>query len=563
MLPFIGSAAKTLVGKVVDILRYLLEFPPDGDIGDNFLALVEPLLPNLNLEARAARAMLDAASASGDLKPGQTVVQMFIGGTGTGLAEVCAERGLPFVAVMSRGGRGYRVQREEILELGGDVEGVDQVPGSDWRLVSRADLAVVELKAQEITAKRAAFRADHTSGQKLPRTRVEIIAAAPSPNLHWGPSTNPTEGGDEGADPFTEFRSVFTELAEEDRPQMASGWRFPEGEEMTGRPHFYGVTHIGLDSEFEAFLEALNSSPLDTLTLMLKDPGLFPSLEAFVTTLVGRLKYRPRRLAAYSLSESLSSDIFDKVQPFFSTWPHTIDMDEVRVTWVKEWDWSHPRWFDTTGIVSFFGKVGVRARKQLGYDTGTYREHPASSIGRWASVARTNYRFQRQPDWPMIGQTFRSLVLARILLLAKPGGTRTGIADLPAELIGDIVRRAAPYPVPCISMADRFEELMWGRVRPRKSPPAPSPDLLSNEQWATLLRHAGDREAFARVAAEFARLGVKLGDDLRRTPVTLHQYYRQWDIRQEFLHSGGFRRTRGPPEKSKLRTFHTADLQYV
>jgi cysteine synthase A len=47
--------------------------------------------------------IIEDAEAEGKLSPGQTVVELTSGNTGTGLAIVCSIKGYPFVAVMSRG----------------------------------------------------------------------------------------------------------------------------------------------------------------------------------------------------------------------------------------------------------------------------------------------------------------------------------------------------------------------------------------------------------------------------------------------------------------------------
>ena len=66
-------------------------------------AKVEFLNPGFSKKDRIARQIVDDALADGRLKPGGTVVELTSGNTGTGLAIVCAVRGLKFVAVMSAG----------------------------------------------------------------------------------------------------------------------------------------------------------------------------------------------------------------------------------------------------------------------------------------------------------------------------------------------------------------------------------------------------------------------------------------------------------------------------
>lgn len=122
------------------------------------LAKLDHLLPGFSKKDRAARAIVEAARASGALAPGQTVVELTSGNMGTGLAIVCGVLGHPFVAVMSTGNSRERARM--MAALGAEVVLVPQAPGGTPGQVTGADLALVEAEAQRITEARAAFRAD-------------------------------------------------------------------------------------------------------------------------------------------------------------------------------------------------------------------------------------------------------------------------------------------------------------------------------------------------------------------------------------------------------------------
>ncbi len=128
------------------------------DLDGRILAKLEFANPGFSKKDRAARSIIEEAERSGELRPGQTVVELTSGNMGTGLAIVCAVRGYPFVAVMSRGNS---IERARMMEaLGAEVVLVDQLPDSKPGQVSGGDLARVETCAQDITAARGAFRAD-------------------------------------------------------------------------------------------------------------------------------------------------------------------------------------------------------------------------------------------------------------------------------------------------------------------------------------------------------------------------------------------------------------------
>ncbi|MBK8794044.1 MAG: cysteine synthase family protein [Holophaga sp.] len=125
-------------------------------LNGRILAKLEYLNPGFSKKDRIARQIIEDAEANGELKPGQTVVELTSGNTGTGLAIVCGIKGYPFVAVMSRGNS---MERARMMgALGAEVVLVDQLPGSLPGQVSGGDLEQVEQAARRITLERNAFR---------------------------------------------------------------------------------------------------------------------------------------------------------------------------------------------------------------------------------------------------------------------------------------------------------------------------------------------------------------------------------------------------------------------
>jgi cysteine synthase A len=126
--------------------------------GGRILAKLENLNPGHSKKDRIARQIIEDARASGELQPGQPVVELTSGNTGTGAAIVCAVLGHPFIAVMSRGNSPERARM--MTALGAEVVLVDQAPGSLPGQVSGDDLARVETATLELVAARGAFRID-------------------------------------------------------------------------------------------------------------------------------------------------------------------------------------------------------------------------------------------------------------------------------------------------------------------------------------------------------------------------------------------------------------------
>lgn len=127
-------------------------------VSGRILLKLDYLNPGFSKKDRAALGIIEDAERSGALHPGQTVVELTSGNMGTGLAIVCAVKGYPFVAVMSRGNSPERAKM--MRALGAEVILVDQAPGNPTGQVSGVDLLRVEERTRQLTLEREAFRAD-------------------------------------------------------------------------------------------------------------------------------------------------------------------------------------------------------------------------------------------------------------------------------------------------------------------------------------------------------------------------------------------------------------------
>ena len=84
--------------------------------GMNLYAKVESMNPGGSVKDRLALGVIEAAERSGELKPGQTIVEATSGNTGIGLAMLCAQRGYPLVIVMSEA---FSVERRKLMRFFG------------------------------------------------------------------------------------------------------------------------------------------------------------------------------------------------------------------------------------------------------------------------------------------------------------------------------------------------------------------------------------------------------------------------------------------------------------
>jgi cysteine synthase A len=80
----------------------------------NIWVKIEAFNPLGSVKDRLALGIIEAAERSGELKPGQTVVEATSGNTGIGLAMVCAERGYPFVSIMAES---FSVERRKLMRF--------------------------------------------------------------------------------------------------------------------------------------------------------------------------------------------------------------------------------------------------------------------------------------------------------------------------------------------------------------------------------------------------------------------------------------------------------------
>ena len=80
----------------------------------NVYAKVEAFNPMGSVKDRLALGVIRDAERSGDLQPGQTVVEATSGNTGIGLAMVCAQKGYPLVVTMAEN---FSVERRKLMRF--------------------------------------------------------------------------------------------------------------------------------------------------------------------------------------------------------------------------------------------------------------------------------------------------------------------------------------------------------------------------------------------------------------------------------------------------------------
>ncbi len=85
-----------------------------GPEGVNLYVKVEAFNPLGSVKDRLALGVIEAAEKSGELKPGQTVIEATSGNTGIGLAMVCAAKGYPLVVTMAES---FSIERRRLMRF--------------------------------------------------------------------------------------------------------------------------------------------------------------------------------------------------------------------------------------------------------------------------------------------------------------------------------------------------------------------------------------------------------------------------------------------------------------
>jgi cysteine synthase A len=110
-----------------------------GPAGVNLYVKIEAFNPLGSVKDRLALGVIEAAEKSGELKPGQTVVEATSGNTGIGLAMVCAAKGYPLVVTMAES---FSVERRRLMRfLGAKVILTPAAQRATGMLVKTQELA--------------------------------------------------------------------------------------------------------------------------------------------------------------------------------------------------------------------------------------------------------------------------------------------------------------------------------------------------------------------------------------------------------------------------------------
>ena len=142
----IYTSADQLIGKTP--LLELTNIEKKFALKAKILAKLEYLNPAGSVKDRIAKAMIDAAEASGELKPDSVIIEPTSGNTGIGLASVAAARGYRIIIVMPET---MSVERRQLMKAYGAelvlTEGAKGMKGA----IARADELAREIPNAFVT----------------------------------------------------------------------------------------------------------------------------------------------------------------------------------------------------------------------------------------------------------------------------------------------------------------------------------------------------------------------------------------------------------------------------
>jgi len=146
--------------------------------GVNLFVKIEAFNPLGSVKDRLALGVIEAAEASGELAPGQTVIEATSGNTGIGLAMVCAQKRYPLVVTMAET---FSVERRKLMRFLGAKVVLTPAAGRAVGMVAKA-IELAQTHGWYLTRQ---FENEANADVHSRTTAREIIADFAGETLHY------------------------------------------------------------------------------------------------------------------------------------------------------------------------------------------------------------------------------------------------------------------------------------------------------------------------------------------------------------------------------------------
>jgi len=242
--------------------------------GIDLYVKMEAFNPLGSVKDRLALGVIEAAEASGELKPGQTVVEATSGNTGIGLAMVCAAKGYPLVLVMAEP---FSVERRRLMRFLGAKVIITPAAGRGVAMV---------VKAKELAEKNGWFMTRQFENEANPdyhsKTTAQEIIRDFKDGLDYWVTGYGTGGTLKGVARVLRKESPDTKVVVCEpalAPLLESGIpqaRNPDGSPASGHPSFQSHPIQGWTPDFIPKLtgDAVDQHLIDEIVLIEGPEGI-------------------------------------------------------------------------------------------------------------------------------------------------------------------------------------------------------------------------------------------------------------------------------------------------
>jgi cysteine synthase A len=243
--------------------------------GVNVFVKLESFNPMSSVKDRMARAVIERAEASGELRPGMTVIEATSGNTGIGLAMVCAQKGYPLVVTMAEN---FSVERRKLLRFLGAKVVLTPASEKGTGMLNKA----IELSERHGYYLCRQFENEANADAHTATTAQEILRDFAGDRLDYWVSTFGTGGTIKGVSRALKAArpDVRIVAAEPDNAQLL-GSGIPQPLDETGKPrgsHPRFRPHVvqGTSPDFVAKLtrDALAAGSIDRIVPVAGDDAL-------------------------------------------------------------------------------------------------------------------------------------------------------------------------------------------------------------------------------------------------------------------------------------------------